>query len=60
MISSSTCQPPLQLIEVKGELATSSLKVALNQKGLRQPGVSVPHVLFVFESSPEPEGIKTY
>ncbi len=36
MISNSTCQPPLQLIEVKGKLARRGLKVALTKKGLRR------------------------
>ena len=60
MILKGSCQPPLQSIDNKWELTPCSLKVALNQKGLRLNTEYILYKLVLFESSPESEGIKTF
>ena len=58
MILKSSCETPLQSFDSKRELMAGGLKVALNQKGLRQFVKLVIVKRAVFESSPESEGIR--
>ncbi len=59
MILICSCETPLQSIDSKWELTPCSLKVALNQKGLRRIHLVIAERAAGFESSPESEGIKT-
>ncbi len=59
VVNKNHCEPPLQAIESKGELASNGLKLSLFTKGLRL-SVYVQLVgFFKFKTFPVYEGIKT-
>ncbi len=57
VVNKNHCEPPLQAIESKGELASNSLKLSLFTKGLRRFGLVESVTCIKFKTFPVSEGI---